>query len=124
MNDVVYFGMGSSDRMPLRDMWQYNATNAVWRQLPDFPGGLPSQFLPSSFNGDNVNSKLINFVFDNRIVLISGSDWNAPESWTFDTSTEQWFQNEPGSFADDNVERLYCVRSGAVSIVFDGDGYV
>ena len=124
VDGVAYFGLGSSDGVPMRDLWQYNATTGGWRQLVDFPGTLPTQFLSPSFDGENVNSKLINFVFDSRIVLITGANWEEPESWTFDTSTEEWIQNEPPVFEDEETEKLYCVRSGAASIVYGGEGYV
>lgn len=114
VGDEVFYGFGQYglESENSRTFWKYAPAVDEWLRMVDFPGNLPT-----SYNLGNVYSALFtrftNFVYQDKIFIITGTFVDQPEMWEFNATTNTWSQLTDLTFESDLAEELFLVRGGS-----------
>lgn len=115
VNERVFYGFGyESGGIPLYDLWEFLPDTDQWEEIPSFPGLLPSAYY-IDYSTFVLNSQLVNFTYNNTILLVTGEYYSSPEMWSFNTENLEWTLIENLNFSDDFPNEIYYVRGGSVT---------
>ena len=121
-NGIAYYGLGIAKGIgSLNDFWSYNPATNEWVQLPDFPGSLPDGGYNTYYA---TYSMMVNFIYQDKLYLLAGVDYDHPEMWYFDIETSQWNQITEFQFEDEQSETFFMPRNRTISLTHQGFGYV